>query len=91
MSDTTYLTPATELEKLLREVANGDWQMSGQLSMISEKCMAWQMTYPEQFAEPYNRFERARQAVRIEATDSEWEELKEAALQLADAFEAAVS
>lgn len=78
---------AATLARLMEEIGRGEWTMSGQLSQISEKCLSWSIAYPEQFNAAYNRFEKARQAVRYEATPEEWEELRGAAIDLGIVFE----
>lgn len=83
------LVPAASLAKLMDEIEAGEWTMSGQLSQISEACLGWMMAYPEQFAAAYDRFEKARQAVRLDGTDAEWAELKSAASELGAAFHVA--
>jgi len=82
----TKLVPATSLAQLMDEIEAGQWTLSGQLSMISEACLYWKMLNPEQFVASYDRFEKARQAVRLDATDEEWTELRSAAAELGAAF-----
>ena len=91
MSDTTFLTSATELEKLLREVADGKWASHDELAELADRCQGWKTTFPEQFAGEYDRFETARLAVQQAPSDESWEELRESAMWLANAFEAAIS
>lgn len=83
------LVPAGQLATLMDEITAGEWTMSGQLSQISEKCFGWKYAYPDQFSAAYDRFERARQAVRHDATEEEWQELRAAANQLGTAFQVA--
>jgi hypothetical protein len=86
----THLVDAATLATLMNEIEAGQWTMSGQLSQISEACLAWKFAYPEQFGHVYDRFEKARQAVRVEASDEDWAELRLAASLLGKEFTVAV-
>lgn len=80
------LVPASSLAQLMNEVAEGQWTMSGQLSQISEACLGWALESPDEFRAAYDRFERARQAVRFDATSEDWAELKLSAEELGRVF-----
>ena len=85
----TNLVSAAFLTQVMDEIAMGVWTDSGHLSQISATCLDWKLAYPGLFNQPYERFERARQAVRYEAKEGEWTELDNAAAELGKAFRAA--